>query len=124
MEEFHVTTKHDYCVFFSLHTIHVLADSIKHYEQYLTYRYFSYSDFYLFIVGAESHCCVGLHSKTHTHSLTNTHTHSVGVLSRGDRAVAKTSTWQHTALTRDRYPCLRKDSNPHSQQSSGCRSVP
>jgi hypothetical protein len=33
----------------------------------------------------------------------------------------KTSTWQHTTLTRDRHPFPRGDSNPQSQQASGNR---
>jgi hypothetical protein len=32
------------------------------------------------------------------------HTHSVGVVWMTDQPVAATSTWQHTPLTRDRYP--------------------
>ena len=31
------------------------------------------------------------------------------------------STWQHTTLTTDKYPCPRWDSNPRSQQVSGRR---
>jgi len=34
-------------------------------------------------------------------------------------ALAESSTWQYAALTRDRYPCPRRDSNPQSQQVSG-----
>ena len=34
---------------------------------------------------------------------------------------AETSTWQHTTLTTDKYPCPRWDSNPRSQQASGRR---
>jgi hypothetical protein len=45
--------------------------------------------------------------------------HSVGLLWTSDQLVAKTSTWQHTKLARDRHPCLRWDSNPRSQQASG-----
>jgi hypothetical protein len=45
--------------------------------------------------------------------------HSVGLLWTSDRPVAETSTWQHTTLTRDRHPCLRRDSNPQSQQACG-----
>ena len=36
-----------------------------------------------------------------------------------DQLVAETSTWQHTTLTTDKYPCPRWDSNPRSQQASG-----
>ena len=36
-----------------------------------------------------------------------------------DQLVAETSTWQHTTLTTDKYPCPRWDSNPQSQQASG-----
>jgi hypothetical protein len=42
--------------------------------------------------------------------------HSVGLLRMSDRPDAETSTWQYTTLTRDRLPCLRRDSNPQSQQ--------
>jgi hypothetical protein len=41
-----------------------------------------------------------------------------------DRPAAETSTWQHTALTRDRQLWLRLDSNPQSQQPSGRRPAP
>jgi hypothetical protein len=50
--------------------------------------------------------------------------HLVGLLWTSDRSVAETSTWQHTTLTRDRHPCPRRDSNPQSQQASGCRPIP
>jgi len=42
--------------------------------------------------------------------------HSVGLLQTRDRPVAETCTWQHAALTRDKYPCPRWDSNPQSKQ--------
>ena len=38
-----------------------------------------------------------------------------------DQLVAETSTWQHTTLTTEKYPCPRWDSNPWSQQVSGRR---
>jgi hypothetical protein len=41
-----------------------------------------------------------------------------------DRLVAETSTWQHTTLTRDRRPCLQRDSNPQSLDASGRRTTP
>ena len=44
---------------------------------------------------------------------------SVGILWTSDQLVAETSTWQHTTLTTDKYPCPRWDSNPRSQQASG-----
>ena len=44
--------------------------------------------------------------------------HAVGLLWAGDRPVAETSTWQHTT---DRNPCHQRNSNPQSQQPSGCR---
>jgi len=47
------------------------------------------------------------------------HTHSVGLLWTSDRPDAKTSSWQHTTLKRDRQPCPIRDSNPQFQQSSG-----
>jgi hypothetical protein len=46
---------------------------------------------------------------------------SVGLLWTSDQLGAQTSTWQHTT---DKYPCLRWDSNPRSQQASGRRPTP
>ena len=65
-----------------------------------------------------------------TSSLAKLHDHtqdtsrSVGPLWTSDQPEAETSTWQHTALTRDRRPCPRRDSNPQSQQAKGRRSTP
>ena len=52
--------------------------------------------------------------------------HSVGLLWTSDQTNAETSTWQHTALTRERqrHPCPWRDSNPQFQQASGCRPTP
>ena len=50
--------------------------------------------------------------------------HSVGLLWTSDQPDAHTSTWRNTALTKDRYPCLRRESNPQSQQASGRRTTP
>ena len=50
--------------------------------------------------------------------------HSVGLLRTSDQLHAETSTWQHTTLKRDRHLCPRRDSNPQSQQASGCRPTP
>jgi len=50
--------------------------------------------------------------------------HSLGLLWTSDQPDAGTSTWQHTTLTRDRHPCRRRDSNPHSHQASGRRPRP
>jgi hypothetical protein len=44
---------------------------------------------------------------------------SVEPLWTSDQLVAENSTWQHTTLTTDQYPCPRWDSNPRSQQASG-----
>ena len=44
---------------------------------------------------------------------------SVGLLWTSDQLVAETSTWQHTTLTTDKYPCPRWDSNSRSQQTNG-----
>jgi len=54
-------------------------------------------------------------------TLKNTGTHSVGLTWRGDRPFAAISTWQHTALTRHRHPCPRRDSNPRSQKANDRR---
>jgi hypothetical protein len=50
--------------------------------------------------------------------------HSVRLLWTSDQPDAQTSTWQHTTLTRDRHQCPRRDSNPPSQQTKGCRPTP
>ena len=49
---------------------------------------------------------------------------SVGLLVTSDRPVEETSTCLHTALTRDRHQCLRRDSNLQSQQAIGRRPAP
>jgi hypothetical protein len=45
--------------------------------------------------------------------------HSVGLLYTSDQTVVGNSTWRHTTLTTDRHPCVRRDSNPQSQQANG-----
>ena len=47
------------------------------------------------------------------------HRNPTGGMDICDQLVAETSTWQHTTLTTDKYPCPRWDSNPRSQQASG-----
>jgi len=49
---------------------------------------------------------------------------TIGILWTSDQPDAETSTWQHTTLTTDRHPCLRRDSNPQSQKASGRRPTP
>ena len=46
---------------------------------------------------------------------------SVGLLWTSDQPDAETSTLQHTTLTRNRHPDIRRDSNPQFQQFSGRR---
>lgn len=58
------------------------------------------------------------------HDHTNTRTHSVGVLRTSGQADEEISTWQHTTLIRDRFPCLRRVSNPQSYQASDRRPTP
>jgi hypothetical protein len=58
------------------------------------------------------------------HYHTETHHTSVRLLRRSDRPVAEMSIWQHTALTRDRHPGPRRNSNPQYQQASGRRPTP
>ena len=58
------------------------------------------------------------------HEVSRSHTNapqSVGLLWTSDQPVAETSTWQHTTLTLDKYPCPQWDSNPQSEQASGRR---
>jgi hypothetical protein len=49
---------------------------------------------------------------------TVTHYSRYGPLDDGS-AVPQACTWQHTTLTTDKYPCLRRGSNPKSHQSIG-----
>jgi len=49
---------------------------------------------------------------------------SVGLLWTSDSPVAESYTWQHTTVTRNRYPCLLRDSNPESQQANDRRPTP
>jgi hypothetical protein len=49
-------------------------------------------------------------SRSHSDTL-----HTAGQLWTSDQPDAKTSTWQHITLTRDRHPCNRGDSNPRPQ---------
>ena len=46
---------------------------------------------------------------------------SVGLLWTSDQLILETSTWQHTAVTRDKHPYPRWDSNPQYHQVSGRR---
>ena len=61
------------------------------------------------------------HSRGFTWSHTTDKTQSVGLFWTSDQLVTETSTWQHTTLTTDRYPCRQWDPNPRSQQASGRR---
>jgi hypothetical protein len=47
--------------------------------------------------------------------------HSEGLVWTSDQTDAEASTWQQTILTRDRYPCPRRDSSPQSQKASARR---
>jgi len=58
-------------------------------------------------------------SRSHSHTR-----HSVELLWTSDQPDAEISLWQNTTLTRDRLPCLRRYSNPHSQQASGRTPTP
>jgi hypothetical protein len=60
----------------------------------------------------------------HLITLNDTNTQSLGLLWARDRPDSGTSIWQHTAFTRDRHPCRRRDSNQQSQQSSGDNPTP
>jgi len=61
---------------------------------------------------------------TQTHTHTHTHTHTGGFPWMRDQPDAETSTWQNTTLTSDKRLCLRRNSNPQSQQTSGRRPTP
>jgi len=47
--------------------------------------------------------------------------HSVGLRWTSDQPDTETSTRKNTPLTGDRLPCLRRNSNPQTQQASGRR---
>jgi len=46
---------------------------------------------------------------------------SVGLLWTSDQPDAENSTWRHTTLSTHTQPFRGRDSNPQSQQTSGCR---
>jgi hypothetical protein len=60
-------------------------------------------------------------STLHLITLNDMHTQSVGVLRASDKPVAQTSTWQHTDLAADRYPCSQQRSKPKYEKASGPR---
>jgi len=97
------------------------------YVNYIFFRIFPKFTFLVWLLIPNYCSCKGLFlylttfNDKHTHTHTHTHTHSVGLPWTSDQPVAETSTWQHTTLTRDRNPCPRLDSNPQSQEASGCR---
>jgi len=45
--------------------------------------------------------------------------HGLGLLWTSNQPATQNFTWQHTTLPRDKHPCARRDSKPHSQQASG-----
>jgi len=50
--------------------------------------------------------------------------HSVELLWACDVPDEKNSTCHHTTITRDRHPCLQRDSKLQSQKANGCRLTP
>ena len=54
-------------------------------------------------------------SRLHRHT-----THSVGLLWMSDLFVVETSAWQNNIHSRQTF-IISRDSNPQSQQASGCR---
>ena len=85
-------------------------------EEKVYYR--SVVDHFLSFVARQSLLGKGLHIVEASRSPSDT-PNSVGFLWTSDQADVKTSTWQHTLLTRGRHPCTRRDSNPQSQPASG-----
>ena len=67
--------------------------------------------FYILLIGADGYCCTLSHWMIRKHA--------TGLLWARDRTVTETSTSQHTALTTDRHPCSRWDSNPKYYSTSG-----
>jgi hypothetical protein len=55
-------------------------------------------------------------------TITHTHTHPVGPLSPSDKLIVEAATC--TTGTGDEHSCRQWDSNPRSQESSGCRPTP
>jgi hypothetical protein len=47
------------------------------------------------------------------------HSFTSALLWMSNQVIAETSTWQHTTLTRDRHPYLRRHSNSQSKQEGG-----
>jgi ABC-type nickel/cobalt efflux system permease component RcnA len=67
---------------------------------------------------SDTHTHTHTHTHIHTHTHTHTHTHILGrsLLDKGCACRRSLSTWQHTALKRDRHTCSRRDSNTQSQR--------
>ena len=85
--------------------------------------YIFHTTIFLFVFGATAPRGPG---PPHSRGFHFTHDtpQSVRLLWTIDRPVVETSVWQHTTLTTDKHPCHRWDSNPQSQQASGCRPTP
>ena len=76
--------------------------------------FLSHSDLFCLLVGVDGYCNIWSHPDT---------PHSVEILWTSDQPNAETSTWQHTAIKRERHPCPRQDSIPQSQQAIGRRTT-
>ena len=126
-----------------MHALHIYNSLFTYICTYI----YIYTYMYTQLIQTRIHIGTHIHAHAHTHTHTHTHTHfcfmarqplvgldiltfqvsrshsdtphSVGLLWTSDRPVAEISTLQHTTLTRDRHPCLRRDSNPQSRQASG-----
>jgi hypothetical protein len=79
--------------------------------------FLSPSSFCLTIAGVHSYCC---HLVIHNDTLT------FSTIPLDERSARRRSPYQqqHTILTRDKQPRLRRDSNPQSQQESGHNCTP
>lgn len=60
----------------------------------------------------------------HLITFSDKNTHSVETPGRGIGPLQGHLTVQHTKFTRHKYPCPRRDSNPHFQQENGGRPTP
>jgi len=67
-------------------------------------------------------CCLLMLAFSRLHSLDTPQ--SAWLLRTSDQIVAETSTGRHSTITAKKHPCLRRDSNPESQQAGGRRPTP
>jgi hypothetical protein len=88
--------------------VHSLCDVVV-FEMLMFRLTFSQKIVLFFSMARQPYMGLGLLVSSRFHGHTHSDTpQSVGLLWTRDQLVAETSTWQHTTLTTDRYPCPRR----------------